>query len=135
MESTYEVTVLQGIKRLLGENKVSYISSDELGDFRPLSAEMSPDGAGFTAQYFVQGSDQPVLTRVEQAVDFMWEMKSPDASILADKFREARFEMKFIPPVDGKYTFRFTAGGGIAYVYNNEWAGAPVTIEIGRAHV
>ena len=128
MESTYEVTVLQGIKRLLGENKVSYISSDELGDFRPLSAEMSPDGAGFTAQYFVRDSKQPVLTRTEQAVDFMWEMKSPDASIQADKFREARFEMKFVPPVDGKYTFRFTAGGGIAYVYNNEWAGAPVTI-------
>lgn len=128
MESTYEVTVLQGICRLIGEDKVTYISSDELGDFKPLSAEMSQDGAGFTAQYFVHGDDKPALTRTEQTVDFMWEMKSPDASIPADRFREARFELKFIPPVDGKYTFRFTAGGGIAYVYNNEWAGAPVTI-------
>lgn len=128
MESTYEVTVLQGIRRLLGEERVTYISSDELGDFKPLSSEMSQDGTGFTARYFVQGSDDPVLTRTEPKIDFMWEMKAPDPSIRPEDFREARFELKFMPPADGKYTFRFTAGGGIAYVYNNEWAGAPVTI-------
>ncbi len=128
VESVYEITVLQGIRNLLGEDKVTYISSDELGDFRPLSAEMSPDGAGFTAEYFVHGSGVPALVREEQSVDFMWEMKSPDASIKADEFREAHFEMKFMPPVDGKYTFRFTAGGGDAFVFNNEWEGAPVAI-------
>ncbi|MDE5636830.1 MAG: glycoside hydrolase family 3 C-terminal domain-containing protein, partial [Alistipes sp.] len=128
MESTYEVTVLQGIRRLLGEDKVTYISSDELGDFKPLTAEMSPEGAGFSARYFVRGSDEPALVRTEPKIDFMWEMKSPDPSIDVDEFSEARYELKFIPPVDGKYAFRFTAGGGIAYVYNNEWAGAPVTI-------
>lgn len=128
MESTYEVTVLQGIRRLLGDERVTYISSDELGDFKPLSAEMSKDGAGFEAKYFVRGNKAPVVVRTEPKIDFMWEMKSPDPSIRAEEFSEARFELKFIPPVDGKYTFRFTAGGGIAYVYNNEWAGAPVTI-------
>ncbi len=128
MESPYEVTVLKGIENLIGKEHVTYISSDELGGFRPVSAEMSPDSTGFHAEYFAKGKDTAVATRNEKTIDFMWEMKSPDPSMRADEFREARFELKFMPPVDGKYSFRFISGGGLTYVYNNEWAGAPVTI-------
>ena len=103
IESPYEVTVLKGIENLLGKDKVTYISSDELGGYRPVTADMS-------------------------SIDFMWEMKSPVPEMKADEFREARFEIKLVPPVSGKYSFRFTAGGGLAYVYNNEWGGAPVGV-------
>ena len=128
VESPYEVTVLQGIRNILGDRKVIYLSFDDLGGFRPMSSEVSPEDEGFTAEYFVHGSGVPALVRKEKKMDFMWEMKSPDPSIKADDFREAHFELKFIPPVDGKYTFRFTAGGGDMFVFNNEWAGAPVAI-------
>lgn len=128
MESPYEVTVLKGIENLLGKYRVTYISSDELGGFKPVTAEVSPDGTGFSARYFAHGKDEAVATRTEKSIDFMWEMKSPDPSMKPDEFREAQFELKFMPQVDGKYSFRFISGGGLTYVYNNEWAGAPVTI-------
>lgn len=128
IEAPYEITVLKGIENLLGKDKVTYISSDELGGYRPVTAEMSPGGVGFTAQYFARGNDAAVATRTEKSIDFMWEMKSPVPEMKADEFREARFEIKLVPPVSGKYSFRFTAGGGLAYVYNDEWGGAPVGV-------
>ena len=126
--SPYEVTVLKGIENLLGKEHVTYVSSDELGGFRPLTAEVSPDGNGFTAQYFASGKDAPVVTRMEKSIDFMWEMKSPVPEMKAHEFREARFDIKFMPTVSGKYSFRFTAGGGVAYVYKDLWGGAPVSV-------
>lgn len=128
VEPAYEVTVLKGIENLIGKDKVTYISSDELGGYRAVTADMSPGGAGFTAQYYARGKDNPVATRTEKSIDFMWEMKSPVPEMKADEFREARFEIKLVPPVSGKYSFRFTSGGGLAYVYNDDWAGAPVAV-------
>ena len=75
MESTYEVTVLQGIRRLLGDERVTYISSDELGDFKPVSAEMSKDGAGFGGKHFVRGhysrdgARSEMMKHIEAALD------------------------------------------------------------------
>lgn len=131
VESPYEVTALKGIRNLLGDAKVTYISSDDLGGFKviPQNALEPINGQkGFSGRYFVKGKDEATLQRVEPKVDFMWEMKSPDPSIKVEDFREARFDAKIMPPVDGKYTFRFIVGGGSALVYNGEWAGAPIAI-------
>ncbi|MCI1741714.1 MAG: glycoside hydrolase family 3 C-terminal domain-containing protein [Prevotella sp.] len=131
VESPYEVTPLKGIRNLLGDKKVTYISSDDLGGFQviPSQSLKSDNGQnGFTARYFVKGKNDPVLQRIDPTVNFMWEMKSPDPSINVNDFREARYDAQVMPPVDGKYTFRFIVGGGSALVYNNEWAGAPIAI-------
>ncbi len=131
VESPYEITPLKGIRNLLGDKKVTYISSDDLGGFRviPSQSLKSDNGQnGFTARYFVKGKNDPVLQRIDPTVNFMWEMKSPDPSINVNDFREARYDAKVMPPVDGKYTFRFIVGGGSALVYNNEWGGAPIAI-------
>jgi len=131
VESPYEITALQGIKNTLGDSKVEYISSDDLGGFTliPNDAMKTEKGEiGFRAQYFVKGKDEPVLVKVVPNVDFMWEMKSPDPSIKLEDFREARFDAQIMPPADGKYTFKFIAGGGNVTVFNNEWQGAPIAL-------
>lgn len=131
VESPYEVTVLKGLKNIIGDSKVTYISSDDLGGFKviPQNVLKPINGVkGFNGRYYVKGNNESVLNRVEKTVDFMWEMKSPDKMIKVEDFREARFDAEIMPPVDGKYTFRFITGGGSALVYNNEWAGAPIAI-------
>jgi len=131
VESPYEATVLKGIKNELGADRVNYISSDDLGGYQLIPENiLSPVNGknGFHACYYVKGKNEPVVERTESNINFMWEMKSPDPSIQVDQFREARFDAQIMPPVDGKYTFRFIIGGGSALVYNNEWAGAPMAI-------
>ena len=83
---------------------------------------------GINAKYFVKGNNEPVLSRNEKNIDFMWEMKSPDSSIQVDQFREARFDTYIHPTVDGKYTLKFIIGGGSCVVYDDEWGGAPIAI-------
>ncbi|MBL4674800.1 MAG: glycoside hydrolase family 3 C-terminal domain-containing protein [Mucilaginibacter sp.] len=116
----YEVTVLKGIKTFLGDAKVQYLPSDELGGFTliPNNAIMNAGGGnGFKASYYIKGNEAPVLKRVDANVDFMWEMKSPDASISPDAFAKAHYEGRLIPPMDGKYTLRIIVNG-IARVYH-----------------
>ncbi|MDP4186123.1 MAG: glycoside hydrolase family 3 C-terminal domain-containing protein [Bacteroidota bacterium] len=130
VESPYEITALQGIKNILGEDKVNYISSDDLGGFNLIPTDvLKPINGvkGFRARYYIKGKEEPVLEKVVPNVNFMWEMKSPDPSIDVNEFREARFDAEIIPPVDGKYTFRFIVGGS-ALCYHDEWAGAPIAI-------
>lgn len=131
VQSPYEITVLDGIRNVLGNAKVKYISSDDLGGFSliPSDAIASINGVnGFKADYYIKGQDAPSIERIEKNVDFMWEMKTPDPSIPVDKFREARFQATINPPVDGKYTFRLIYGGGDVRVYTEGFAGAPIAI-------
>lgn len=133
VESPYEVSVLQGVKKALADANVNimYVPSDELGGFTsiPETALRPIEGVnGFRAQYFVNGNPKPVITRTEKKLEFMWEMKSPDPSITRKDFGQAYFDANIIPPVDGKYTFRLTSAGGIAYMHDNEWEGAPMAV-------
>jgi beta-glucosidase len=130
IESSYEVTTLKGLRNLLGEAKVTFISSDDLGGFStiPPSCLKAHEASGYNAQYFVKGNNSPVITRVEPNVNFMWEMRSPDKSIKVEDFREARFDTEIIPPADGKYTLRFIVGGGSMWAYKDIFAGAPIAV-------
>lgn len=131
VQSPYEVTVLKGIKNVIGEAKVEYISSDDLGGYNLIPSDniAKVDGVpGIKAEYYIKGKSTPVITRIEKNIDFMWEMKTPDSSIPVDKFREVRFQAIVNPPVDGKYTFRFIYGGGSVRVYTEGFAGAPIAI-------
>ncbi len=116
----HEITVLKGFINLLGDKKVQYLSSTELGGFQliPNEAIKNPDGGrGFKASYFVNGKETPVLNRTDPEIDFMWEMKSPDASIDPNAFSKAHYEGSLIPPMDGKYTLRMIVNG-IAKLYH-----------------
>jgi beta-glucosidase len=130
IESSYEITALKGLQNLLGKDKVTFISSDDLGGFSLIPADClkAKDASGYNAQYFEKGNDKPVTTRVEPNLDFMWEMRSPDKAILVENFREARFDTEIIPPADGKYTLRIIAGGGTVWAYKDIFAGAPIAV-------
>ncbi len=128
VQGPYEITPLAGIRRVLG-NKVQYLSTDDLGGFQPIPTEMmqAVDGTrGFRTKYFAEGSDTPVVQRVEPQVNFMWEMRSPDPKISPDGFR-AQFFGRVIPTVSGTYTIRIVAGGE-ARLYVEEGGGAPVAV-------
>ena len=118
-----EVTVLDGLKETFGEKKVTFFDWNDLGGFREI-----PEGTPVNARYYVKGQTEPVLSRTEDNIRFMWEMRAPDPSIPVEEWREARFDFTVIPPADGKYTFRFTAGGGDVFALNGEWGGAPVAV-------
>ena len=124
VESPYEVTALAGLKNALGD-KVKYLSSDDLGGFREIPADVaSIDGQkGFKAQYYPQGRGQAAVTRMVPEVNFMWEMRSPDPSIAPEGFG-AMFEAHIDPPVDGTYTLRVTVGGSVRVF--TEDGGAPI---------
>lgn len=122
----YEITPLEGITKVLGEKKVRYLSTDDLGGFKPIPNDvMEPvDGVkGFKALYYEAGTAQPVVSRVEPRLNFMWEMRGPDPSIKPDGF-SANFVGRINPPVDGSYTLRVTVGG--AAIITAEDGGAPV---------
>jgi len=116
----YEITPLQGLKNTLGNDKITYIPSDEFGGFQliPQSAIVASDGTmGFKSSYFGIDQEHPAVTRKDSVLNFMWEMKSPDPRIKPQDFTHAHFEGKLIPPMDGRYTLRLIADG-IAKMYH-----------------
>lgn len=126
--SPYETTVLDGIRKAFGDAKVTYLGTSDLGGFQPVPSDVLENGC-ITARYYVKGKAEPVKTTTVKELNFMWEMKSPDPEAMnVDDWRESRYEATFIPQVDGKYTFKFSVGGGNLSVYNGEWAGAPMAI-------
>ena len=131
VQGPYEITVLEGLRKALGNDKVTYISSDELGGFSLIANDLlkaDDKTQGVNARYYRHGSNDPVVTKVVENVDYMWEMKSPVPEIKVEDFREARFDTWIHAKEDGKYTLKFITGGGSLLAYNNEWAGAPISI-------
>lgn len=131
VQGPYEITVLEGLRKALGNDKVTYISSDELGGFSLIANDLlkaDDKTQGVNARYYRHGSNDPVVTKVVENVDYMWEMKSPVPEIKVEDFREARFDTWIHAKEDGKYTLKFITGGGSLLAYNNEWAGAPIAI-------
>jgi beta-glucosidase len=135
----YEITTLAGLKNIAGD-KVVYYPVDDLAGYRPIPAENLAEQngeRGFQARYFQTKKSEPVrsrvagkpvVTRMEPAVDFLWEMKSPAPGKITPDFFRASFSATIIPPVTGSYSFRLTAGGGQAGVYVKEFGGAPLLL-------
>ena len=127
VQGPYEITPLAGIRRVLGD-KVRYLATDDLGGFQPIPTDVmqAVDGThGFQAKYFAQGSNDPVVQRIEPQVNFMWEMRSPDPKIPPPGFR-AQFLGRIIPPVTGTYAIHIVAGGEARL--NVEGAGRPIAV-------
>lgn len=123
VNSPDEVTILEGLRKAFGDKKIRFFDWAPLGGFREL-----PESMVIKAMYSVKGSDSPVLTRKEDKINFMWEMRSPDPSIPVGNWREARYEISFIAPVDGKYSFRISAGGGDVILSDSWKEYAPMAV-------
>ena len=119
-ESPFEITPLEGVRKLVGTNAtVQFLSADDLGDFEVIpSSALAPihGQRGFLAQYFSHGETKPAVTCVESGLNFMWEMRTPDVDKVKPGQFRAQFSGQLIPPVSGTYTLRVTVGGGSAWV-------------------
>ncbi|MDB5328239.1 MAG: hypothetical protein JWM57_3808, partial [Phycisphaerales bacterium] len=128
VQGPYEITPLAGIRKALGEARVKYLSTDDLGGFQPIpAAAMQPiDGKnGWQATY--EGHGQTVR-RVDPQLNFMWEMRSPDPKLPPDEFR-AHYVGRIVAPVSGTYTLRVVVGGD-AEMYAEEVGGAPTAVTV-----
>lgn len=93
-------------------------------------AEANP-GTQWNASYFnnrnLQGS--PVVTRIDDRIDFNWALGSPDPAVPADNF-SARWTKTVNFPVGGRWTFRVGADDGVRMWIDttliiDQWHGTP----------
>ena len=100
----------------IGYNKIAdaWISAlgNESEEPTPLPPPPSSDG-DFTAQYFsnIHLTGQPVLTRNEPSIDYIWGYDSPGPGVPSDFF-SARWSGSFISE-DDTYTFEVKADDGV----------------------
>jgi beta-glucosidase len=128
MQGQYEITPLAGIRAALGNARVTYLSTDDLGGFQPIpeSVMASVHGKkGWQAKY--EGHGQKV-ERVDPQLNFMWEMRSPDVKIPPDNFH-ATYEGRIVASVSGTYTLRAVVGGD-GSMYAEEAGGAPTAMTV-----
>jgi beta-glucosidase len=126
VQGPYEITPLAGLREALGEARVTYLSTDDLGGFQPVPASaMQPVGGkrGWQATYSGGGK---TVRRVDPQLAFMWEMRSPDGSIPTGEFH-AQYVGHIVAPVSGTYVLRVVCGGD-ASMWAEEGGGAPTAI-------
>ncbi|HEX8118164.1 MAG TPA: glycoside hydrolase family 3 C-terminal domain-containing protein, partial [Pyrinomonadaceae bacterium] len=146
-------TPLEGIRRHVSpQTKVLYEQGTTLTEVSvvpiPSSALRSPEGGrGLKAEFFANKNFEgtPVLSRVDEAVNFDWGMNGPAPGVPADDF-SARWTGKLVPAVSGKYQLGATADDGLRVYLDGkliaeDWTEhAPrtvtgeVTLEAGRSY-
>jgi len=101
-----QTTVLHSLGATLRELSVSPV---------PGSVLRGPNGEhGLKAEFFANKNLEgpPVLTRIDQDVNFDWGTGSPDPRVPVDEF-SARWTGKLVPAVSGKYQFGAIADDGV----------------------
>lgn len=115
VEPPFEITPLEGIQKLLANKvQVEYLDIPEAGEFEPIGQQYWQPvhgERGLSAQYFNNGDAAPALVRVEPALDFTWEMRSPDPATLHSERFHANYEGTLDPDQTGYYTLRLSAEG------------------------
>lgn len=115
------VTALQGIRRKLGDNTMvqyekgtGYVN-DTIFQYSDISDQLSWKGKkGYQAAYFSNKelNGEPVLTRIETAIDNNWQ----EGEMVADKFKaynfSARWSADFKPAATGRITFEVEGDDG-----------------------
>jgi len=124
----YSVSPLDGLKNKVGKKiKLNFLEGVDLfqKDYGVIDTEyLIPPNAkkgehGLQAEYFNNEtmSGKPVITRIDEKIDFNWGQKSPDEKIQKDKF-SARWTGKFIAPKSGRIRIGVNSNDG-SYLYIN----------------
>jgi beta-glucosidase len=115
------VTALQGIRKKLGNDVVvqyergtNYVN-DTIFQYSDINSQVSFEGKkGFQASYFSNKdlSGEPVLTRLENGIDYNWQ----EGEMVADKFKaysfSARWTADFKADKTGRITFEVEGDDG-----------------------
>ena len=119
----YEITPLEGLQKRFGAGKVEYLSIDEGGEFEAIDRRFlrTKNGEhGVDATYFNDGTDAPVLERTERSIDFNWEMRSPDPSVVHTDNFGAQYAAVLTPPISGYYTIRLSGENSSTLFLNGQ---------------
>ena len=140
-EPSRATTPLAGIRsRVASQTKVFHALGTTLTEVSavpvPSSALRGPEGErGLRAEFFANKNLEgpPLVSRIDETVNFDWGMSNPAQGISADDF-SARWTGKLVPTVSGKYRFGAIADDGVRiYLDGNliaqDWTDhAPATI-------
>ncbi len=122
----YDISALEGLRKRFGEDRLAVVPFSMDGAYELLCApsiyHLDANGKrcpGFLARY--EGQDPAsaapaVVERSEEAIEFNWEMASPDRQALAANRFTAEWTGQLVLPESGRYTFRIS-GTQRAYLY------------------
>lgn len=145
----YDVSPLEGIKKAVGSDvDVRYAKGYDINPSLPVidSSLFTPAGGeegqhGLKAEYFnnMDLKGDPVLTRVDQQVDFNWGYRSPAPQVNSNGF-SVRWTGQLTAPVSGKYQFGLTSDDGMRMYINGKpvvdsWSDHSVRIKVGSIHL
>ncbi len=119
-QPSHATTPLAGIRqRVSAQTKMLFAVGTTLTDLSavpvPSSALRGPHGErGLKVEFFANKNLEgaPVLTRVDEEVNFDWGTGSPAPGVPADNF-SARWTGKLVPTISGKYRFGAIADDGV----------------------
>ena len=117
----YSVSPLEGIRKKCGSKVAVHFSEGCVmpGDLMPVDSAhlVPPEGHGaehgLWGEYFdnMNLEGRPVLTRIDEKVDFNWGEGSPAAQVPCDHF-SARWTGRLVPSKSGKYQLGMTSDDG-----------------------
>jgi len=144
---TDSVSALEGLKALLGDDVEILFAPGVAaqGDVLPLPVKFvqTADGTpGWQANYFDNNElkGEPVLTRVDPLIDFIWGYNAPHPSLHAENDRNyfaIRWTGHVSAPGTGDYTIRLVNNDGVrVYVDGRKiidrWGNHPTAVHEGR---
>lgn len=127
-----KVNIFDGIKKRAGSAvKVTYTkgSSRELNLVKPIAKQFlkADTASGLKAEYFdnLDLSGTPLVTRVDEQINFMWTLYAPDQKLHNDNY-SARWTGKLIAPKTGEFQIGLEGNDGFRLFINekliiNQW--------------
>ncbi len=116
----HEVTVLEGIKKLLPQAQVSFVRGAEVAYMGLPAIKAENFIGGLKGEYFDNPNllGKPKYIQTDAKIEFDWKEKSP-AGLPADNF-SIRWSGKLKSPVTGKYMIGCTADDGFRLMINGD---------------
>jgi len=116
VKALYEVTPLEGIRQLVGNDvEINYIKGYPVRDIPVLPiavehltiADQKAGTRGWNAAFYLTEdfSDDPVVQRIDEQIDFSWEYDSPAGDISSESWYSVRWTGTLMVPVTGTYRF------------------------------
>jgi len=121
-------TILAGIRRRFSNAKVSNAVGAPFTESRALpvpGSVLRTGGAasqpGLTAEYFNNSalSGAPVVTRVDPALDFLWNNISPAPGVPVENY-SVRWSGELVAPADGEYRIGASSDGGFRLFFDGK---------------
>jgi len=124
------VSGLEGLQKLVGDQvEILYApgtaAQDDILPF-PVEYVKAPNGEhGWQADYYANTElkGEPVLSRIDKAIDFKWSYDAPHPALHApddENLFSIRWKGEVIPPETGRYKFLFVNNDGVRLYVNGK---------------